>query len=164
MLLPCEGEKKMNYDNPGFWLAYYRQQAVQGGHGLSGFHGSPYQRGAGLGSFFRSLFSMAVPVLKRVAGSTAKTVGKQALSAIGNVPADVSSGKNFKEALVRRGKEAASNVLHEGATNLMPQSGSGLRVRPGRTTIRLPIKRNVKPKKTTVAKRRRLVKSDIFSL
>ena len=89
----------MNYDNPAFWLAYYREQAEQSGHGLAGFQGLPYQRGAGLGSFFKSLFSMAVPVLKKVAGSTAKRVGKQALSAIGNVAADMTSGRNFKESL-----------------------------------------------------------------
>lgn len=153
----------MNYDHPGFWLAYYRQQAVQSGHGLDGFYGSPYQRGAGLGSFFRSLFSMAIPVIKRVAGSTARTVGKQALSAIGNVAADVTSGRNFKESLVNRGKEAASNALSESAANIMHQSGSGLGVRPLRTTIRLPIKRKGKPRKSIVSKRRRLVKSDIFS-
>jgi hypothetical protein len=153
----------MNYDHPGFWLAYYHQQAVQSGHGLAGFHGSPYQRGAGLGSFFRSLFSMAIPVIKRVAGSTAKTVGKQALSAIGNVAANVTSGKTFKESLVNRGKEAISNVLSESAANIMQQSGSGLGVRLYRTNIRLPIKRQGKPRKAIVTKRRRPVKSDIFS-
>lgn len=157
----------MSYENPAFWLAYYKQQAAQSGHGLDGFHGLPYQRGAGLGSFFRSLFSMAIPVIKRAASSTAKVVGKQALSTIGKVATDVSSGHNFKESVVKRGKEAASNILQESAGSLMQQqSGSGLGVRPLRTTIKIPnvaIKRRAKAKKVSVAKRRRLVKSDIFS-
>lgn len=153
----------MNYDNPAFWLTYYRQQAAQSGHGLDGFRGLPYQRGAGLGSFFRSLFSMAIPVLKRAASSTAKRVGKQALSALGRVAADVTSGQSWKDSLAKRSKESAANVLHESADALQ-QSGSGLGVRPRRTTIKLPIKRQTKTKKASTTKRRRLVKSDIFSV
>src|SRR5690349_10599808 len=105
----------MDYDSPAFWSSYYHQQAVQSGHGLDGFRGSPYQRGAGLGSFFKSLFSMAVPVLRQAAKTTAKRVGKQALSAIGQVASDVSTGRDFKESLLSRGKQAASNVLTETA-------------------------------------------------
>lgn len=152
----------MAYNTPAFWMTYYRQQAVQTGHGLAGFRGSPYQRGAGLGNFFRSLFSMAVPVLKQAARSTAKRVGKQALSALGHVAADVTNGKNFKESLSSRGKEAVSQVLHESADALR-QTGSGLGVRPLRTTVKLPIKRAGKTKKTSTTKRRPTVKSDIFS-
>lgn len=153
----------MNYDNPAFWLAYYRQQAIQSGHGLGGFHGSPYQRGAGLGSWFKSLFSMAIPVLKRVAGVTAKRVGKHAMNAVGQVAADVSSGKRFKDSLLERGKETASTVFKESVADLT-QSGSGLGVRPLRTVVRLPIKPKNKPKRTSVKRKRRLVKSDIFSV
>lgn len=153
----------MNYDNPAFWLSYYHQQAQQSGHGLAGFQGLPYQRGAGLGSFFKSLFSMAVPVLKRTAHTAAKTVGKRALSAIGNIAADVSHGKNFKDSLISRGKEAASGVFDDLPSALQQQSGNGLGVRPSRTTVRLPIRRPAKQKKVSVVKRRRLVKSDIFS-
>lgn len=154
----------MNFDNPAFWLAYYTDQAEQCGHGLAGFHGLPFQRGAGLGSFFKSLFSMAIPVLKSAARSTAKRVGTQALSAIGNVAADLTSGKPFKNSMISRSKEAAANVLTESAESLKNQAGSGLGVRPMRTTVKLPIKRQAQYKKNSVAKRRRLVKSDIFSL
>lgn len=154
----------MNYDDPSLWFAYYQDQALQSGHGLTGFYGSPYQRGAGLGSFFKSLFSMAVPVIKRAAGSMAKTVGKQALTTIGNVAADVSAGKNFKEAVVSRGKEAVSNVFSGAMTDAIHgQTGGGLGVRPNRSTVKLPIKRHAQSKGVSVSKRRRLVKSDIFS-
>jgi len=40
---------------------------MQTGYGnIEGFHGTPYQRDAGLGSFYKSLFRMAVPVIKCV--------------------------------------------------------------------------------------------------
>jgi hypothetical protein len=65
-----------------FWTDYYQQQ--QTGHGLPIFVGMPHQRGAGIGSFFRNLFRMAVPVLKRAA----KAVGKQAVATGASVLAD----------------------------------------------------------------------------
>lgn len=85
------------YDSPAFWLAYYKNQAVQSGHGLDGFHGSPYQRGAGLGNFFKSLFRIAVPVLKQAARATANRIGRQALTAAGNIAADVTAGRTLKD-------------------------------------------------------------------
>jgi hypothetical protein len=153
----------ISYDSPAFWLAYYRNQAIQSGHGIDGFHGLAFQRGAGLGSFFRSLFRVAVPVLKQAAKATAKRVGRQAISAVGNIAADVSGGANFKDAFINRGKEAASNVLRESADAL--QSGNGLGYRPtGAATARIITKRKSKPKKkkASVKKKRRLVQSDIF--
>lgn len=58
---------KFNPENEKLWLQYYKNQALQSGHGLAGFQGFPYQRGAGLGSFFRRLFRVAMPVLKYAA-------------------------------------------------------------------------------------------------
>jgi len=151
-----------NYDSPTFWLAYYHNQAVQSGHGLDGFHGLPYQRGGGLGSFFRSLFRVAVPVLKQAAQTTAKRVGRQAVSAIGNIAADVTTGKALKDSLISRGREAASNVLRESADAL--QSGSGLGSRPSFSSAKaLSIKKRRQSNKRSVTKRPRLNKSDIFS-
>ena len=150
------------YESPAFWLSYYQHQAVQSGHGLDGFRGAPYQRGAGLGSFFKSLFQVAVPILRQAAKSTARRVGRQAVTAIGNIATDVTGGRDLKESLVSRGKEAASNVLHETADAL--QSGSGLGFRPRTSRTKVPaIKRRSKSKKRSVKKRRHLVKSDIFS-
>jgi len=48
------------------WLSYYGNQALQTRFGMEGYRGTPYQRGAGLGSFFKALFRMAVPVIKSV--------------------------------------------------------------------------------------------------
>lgn len=148
------------YDSPAFWLSYYKQQAIQSGHGLDGFHGLAFQRGAGLGSFFKSLFRIAVPVLKRVATTTAKRVGHQALGAVGQIAADISDGRSLKDSIQSRGKQAVSNVLHETANSI--QTGNGLGVRPANLRLKLPIKRKQTSKKLSAKKRRRLVKSDIF--
>lgn len=151
----------MSYESPSFWLAYYKQQATQTGHGLDGFHGLAYQRGAGLGSFFKSLFRVAVPVLRRAASATAKTVGRQALSAAGQIAADVTGGRDLKDSIRTRGKQAVSNVLHETADAI--QTGSGLGIRPLGLRVRVPpIKRRRKSRKTSPKKRRHLTKSDIF--
>lgn len=150
------------YNSPSFWLAYYKHQAVQSGHGLDGFHGLPYQRGGGLGNFFKSLFRIAIPVLKQAAQATARRVGKQALSAVGNIAADISGGRKLKESVIARGKEGLANVLQDSAVSL--QTGSGLGVRPLATRIRLPLKRKLGDKKGIVKKRRASKKSDIFGL
>lgn len=149
-----------SYDSPAFWLSYYKQQANQSGHGLDGFHGLPFQRGAGLGSFFKSLFRMAVPVLKGAAVATAKRVGRQALTAVGQIASDVTSGQRLNDAVKTRGKQALSKVLHESADAI--QSGSGLGVRARTLKLKLPIKRMRKTKKTSSKKKRQLTKLDIF--
>ena len=74
-----------NANDFDLWLSYYGNQAFQTGFGIEGYRGTPYQRGAGLGSFFRALFRMAVPLIK----SAGKQVGKHALSAGANVMADL---------------------------------------------------------------------------
>lgn len=58
------------------WEAYFKQQALQSGHGLIGFRGTEYQRGAGIGNLFGGLFRSLLPVAK----SVARTVGKEALT------------------------------------------------------------------------------------
>ena len=65
------------------------------GGAIPGFVGQPYQRGAGIGSFFRSIFRMAAPVLKRAA----KAVGKQALKTGASIVADVAKGEIFCQPL-----------------------------------------------------------------
>lgn len=58
--------------NPQLYKDYYKNQA---GSGLSGFHGSRYQHGSGLGSLFSGVLRAAAPLLKR--GAIA--LGKHAL-------------------------------------------------------------------------------------
>jgi hypothetical protein len=116
--------KNFNPENFNVWLDYYSDQAEQVGYGMTGFKGFPYQRGAGLGSFFRSLFRMAVPLIK----SAATSVGKQALASGASVATDYLQGRPILQALETHGKEGASSLLKKASESL--QKGRGLGVRP----------------------------------
>lgn len=88
------------------WAEFYLSQAQQTGHGLSGFEGLPFQRGQGLGSFFRGLFRAILPVAKKVG----KTVGKQALSTGADILGDMVRGENIRNSLNNRGKQAVGEL------------------------------------------------------
>lgn len=64
-------------DSEDFWAEYFMAQAEQTGHGMTAFEGMPYQRGAGLGSLFKGLFRLILPIGKRAFS----TVGREALAA-----------------------------------------------------------------------------------
>ena len=64
--------KKKYCCNSQLYKDYYKNQA---GSGISGFHGSRYQHGSGLGSLFSGVLRAAAPLLKK--GAIA--LGKQAL-------------------------------------------------------------------------------------
>ena len=116
--------QQFNPENFNVWLQYYSDQADQAGYGFAGFRGMPYQRGAGLGSFFRSLFRMAVPVIKRAASS----IGKQALASGANIAADLAEGRPVLESLEEHGRHGASTLLRKAGEHL--QEGRGLGTRP----------------------------------
>ena len=100
-----------------------QQQAGQIGFGY-GFVGTPYQRGAGLGSIFASLFRAIAPMAK----SAAKAVGKKALNAGLEVAADALAGQNVKESLKTHAKALGEDVVRGAQTALkrrMEGSGRG---------------------------------------
>lgn len=110
-------------EDTNFWSHSLHED--QYGGNLAAFIGHPYQRGAGIGSFFRSLFRMAVPVLKNVA----KTVGKQALVTAMNVAGDALQTGEVLPALEKHGKEGLANVLDKVKEKVIAgtlgQQGSG---------------------------------------
>ena len=113
--------------NERVWAQYYNSQALQ--HG-SGFVGTPYQRGTGLGSLFKGLFRAILPIAKNVG----KSVGRQALRTGTEIAGDVLAGKSIKEAAQRRGKVGASKLLNKASKNISrrpkkKQNGRGLGVR-----------------------------------
>ena len=114
------------YDPNDFnvWLTYYGNQALQTGYGMDGYKGFPYQRGAGLGSFFKSLFRMAVPIFR----STGKQVGKHALTAGANVMSDMARGRPVIESVKRHSKNETSKLLREAGDAM--QEGEGLGRKP----------------------------------
>jgi len=107
LLLEAANHKNINSSN-------------QRGGGLSGFQGIRYQRGAGLGSFFRGVFRAALPVIS----SIGKTVGQQALSSGAAMMRDVGNGDSVRTAFKNRGREAAEELLTK-AANAVKQTGSG---------------------------------------
>ena len=103
-----------------------------------GFKGLSYQRGAGLGSVFRSLFRAILPIAK----SAGKAVGKRALKAGANIATDIVSGKPLKESLKQNGKEAAADLLEKGTKKLR---GGKLGTIKGARKGRVVKRRAVKP-------------------
>lgn len=115
-----------NPEDYGLWARYYGAQASQTGYGIEGFHGMPYQRGAGLGSFFRSIFRMAVPLMK----SVGKQVGRHALAAGANVASDVVKGRPLFQSGKEHFEKEAVKMLDEASQALRAQSGEGLGIMP----------------------------------
>ena len=120
------------------------------------YRNSPYQRGAGLGSLFRSLWRLVLPIAK----SVGKSVGKQALKTGVQVADDVLAGQNLEQAVKRRGAAGAKKMLKQ-ATKAVGknQRGGGLGAKKKRATtlINRGRSRTKKP-----AKKRKLTKIDVF--
>ena len=107
------------------WAQYYATQASQTG---GGFEGMRYQRGTGLGSLFRSLFRVLMPVAK----TAGRAIGKQALSTGAQIASDVVAGQSIKESAKRRGRAGAAALLKRASRKL--QRGKGLGRRRKRAT------------------------------
>jgi hypothetical protein len=88
------------------WLNHFQK----GG----GFAGTPYQRGAGLGSVFRTLFRAILPIAK----SAGKAVGRRMLKSGADVATDILSGHNLKKSVKSRGKQAVAHLLQDAATKM----------------------------------------------
>ena len=120
-------------ESTDFWLHLLVDQ--QYGSGYPHFVGTPYQRGGGIGSFFRGLFRAVAPIMK----SVGKTVGKEALRAGANILADTAQGRNVGESLKEHGRTALGSALRE-AGNIVQKGGQvgrgiGTRKRLKRTHI-----------------------------
>lgn len=107
-----------------FWLHCLVDQ--QYGSGYPQFVGTPYQRGAGIGSFFRGLFRAVAPMIK----SVGKSVGREALRAGANVLADATQGRNIGDSLKEHGRMAVSNSLRE-AGDIVQRGGKRKQVGRG---------------------------------
>ena len=83
-------------------------------HGYAVFSGSPYQRGAGIGSLFRSFWRYLIPIGKNIAAA----VGKQGLQSGTQVLNDVLDWKNLKNALADEGRSGLKNLLDKASNNL----------------------------------------------
>lgn len=97
---------------------YYTGQA---GNGLAYYQGQPYQRGYGIGGWFKKLFRMALPFLAR----GAKTVGKEALRTGVEIAQDVMEGRQFAEAAEERSKAAGKKLAKKALQKADGMLGEG---------------------------------------
>ncbi len=102
-----------------FWNAYYQR-----GYGMQVYSDVPLQRGTGIGSFFKGLFRLAWPVLKKAG----KTVASESLRSAADLTGDVLRGDDWKKAAKKRALEGSNKVLKK-AVNKM-QTGDGVGARP----------------------------------
>lgn len=149
-------------ENIDFWIHFYKSsiddhpQFHLGGE-LPGFRRyvpPVLQRGAGLGSFFKSLYRLALPLFK--------SAGSHALSAGSKIAADLAEGKDLREVAIKHGREAAGNVLHDAGKKI---SGKGLGKRKKNAKATIPLKKRRTSKTSSFAKKQssQAVGSDIFS-
>ena len=134
------------------WTHYYLSQAAnQSG---AGFVGMPYQRGSGLGSFFRGVFRALMPIVK----SAGKSIGKQALSTGADMASDNVAGNSIKRVVKRHGRKGAESLLRKAAAKLAEQQeGSGL----GKVTKK---KKKAAPRKKRRKKKQTKPRQDQFGL
>lgn len=147
-------------EGPEFWIQYYESTLNNGqyqiGGDLPGFRAFyPNHRGAGIGSFFKSLFRYAVPILK--------TVGKEALKTGSKIASDVASGQNFKDSALLHGKHAVGSILETEGKKLTNQSGKGVGKRPRSKGRQVNKRRKVQKSSLLKELSRGSVGSDIFS-
>lgn len=103
-----------HYDDDGI-----HQLQQFGGYNI--FHGMPYQRGAGLGSIFRSFLRYLLPIGKNIGAA----IGQEGLRTGNRVLSNVLDGKDLKETLVEESKSGLKNLLEKAANNLEKQKGRG---------------------------------------
>jgi len=107
------------------YTAYYRRQQIQTGGTISQvFHGAPYQRGHGVGSFLGGMFRTIAPLVK----SGAKALGEEALRsgigflgdiAAGTMDPKVAASARLKQltgSLKRKADNKMDRVLHGGGS------------------------------------------------
>ena len=85
------------------------------------FQGLPSQRGAGIGSIFRSLLRYIMP-LGRQAGIA---LGREGIDTSQRILDQVIKGGNVKQADLAEGRDGLKNIMERAAQKLGKQSGEG---------------------------------------
>lgn len=115
------------------WQDFVAADGVQTGYGYAArfqlghgyFEGTPYQRGHGLGSVFRSLWRYLLPLGKQAAAS----IGREGLEATSRVLSSVLDANNttdLKETMRREATASAANLLTK-VSDRLRQGGRGAR-------------------------------------
>lgn len=102
--------------------AFEEHYAGQTGNGLPYYRGVSFQKGYGIGGFFRRMFRAAFPFLMK----STKTIGKEALRAGSRVATDVLlDGQNFGEAVRTRAKESGKTLAQSAIDKVQSMVGKG---------------------------------------
>lgn len=91
---------------------YYLDQAL--GNSYPVYRGSAFQKGYGLGGYFRKFFSWALPLLKEHGLPIAKNVGKEIVQNIASIANDAIEGKNIKESAKEKFKSSFDKINQTG--------------------------------------------------
>lgn len=91
-----------------------------GGANYPIFRGVPYQRGAGIGSVFKSILRFLVPLGKEAGAA----IGRQGLESTSRILSNVLEGKNVREALKDEARSGVKNLLTKAAERV-GQTGNG---------------------------------------
>lgn len=113
----------IDFDPSGVdWTAFANHggSVIQYG-GYDVFHGIPFQRGAGVGSVFRSLFRYLMPIGKQIGA----TVGREGLETGNRVLSNVLQGKDLKETLAAESQTGLKNLLEKASSKIDEQKGRG---------------------------------------
>jgi hypothetical protein len=116
------------------------RRVQQYGGRVTVFRGAPLQRGHGLGGLFKTLFRVAVPlirraapIVKRVAVRAGKSVAKRAVKAGARVINDVASNQStLKDALKNRAQEAALQAAMDAINKGAPSRKASTPARKGK--------------------------------
>lgn len=104
---------------------YYEAQS---GGSIPVFRGIERQKGYGLGSMFRSFYRWFLPIAKThglpLLQSGATAIRNEALKTVANVANDALAGKEIKEAVKDRAKDAVNSLVDQA---LLKQNGKGIK-------------------------------------
>jgi len=115
----------------------------QVGSGLSGFEGSRYQRGAGLGNIFKKFYNWILPIFKThalpVIKSGAKTIGKEAVKTAANFANDAFDGEDLETSIKHRTNEAFTSIANDVRKQIVEQQqiGGGLKRKKNTTSLKM---------------------------
>jgi hypothetical protein len=134
--------------SPDEWVRFYQ---VGGG-----FHGLPFHtRGGGLGSIFRNILRMLMPIAK----SAVKASGKEALSTVARIASDVVAGESFPESVEKQGRAGTARLMRRAADKV--EGGRLKRIYKQRKTNKKRVVKTIH-KSTLIGGRLGNRKRDIF--
>ncbi len=103
---------------------YHTYYTTQAGSGLGNiYRGVLYQKGHGIGNFFKSIFRTVFPLIK----SGLQTVGKESLIGTAHFLNDIVAEKSAKDSFKNRIKEVGANLKDKAMHKLEKMIGSGIK-------------------------------------